>query len=383
MVPPPCPLGDQVGSLSDELLRNDIDINYTPLYLGPRTHIANWEALGADNVLLTAIRRGVRAPLLKIPDPLAPRCVQPQSLQNTIQKYAEEQGIRKMTTEETQRTKFWVPIFGRPKKEGGTRLITDLRNLNQCMDIPHHRPESWKTVLRTLEDKSLKWGITLDMSSYFHHLSIDKKTQRWMRFQIEGVAYQIQAMPFGWSGSPWWSHKMAQPIRAWLNQNLITHCWYVDDVLILGETKEQCESNASKLVNLLTSLGIKVNKDKSMIAASQEVNYIGHCFNLLTNLVSHIPSKLQHLQRMVKHQMKSNVMTPRYLCALAGSLLDAVKSNVALTGLAQNLMQQAALLAQKNATDLSLPYRSTRCWTKSGPKSAAAVGEWRRSSLNQ
>jgi hypothetical protein len=157
--------------------------------------------------------------MLQVPNPLQPRCVQPLTLQATIEKYYTEGVIRKLSPEETQRTRFWIPVFGRPKKDGGTRLITDLRELNKCMEIPHHRPDSWKTVMRTVEDKDMKWGLTLDMHSYFHHLELHPKLQRWMRFKVNDVAYQVQGMPFGWTGSPWWSHKMAQPVRAWLNEH--------------------------------------------------------------------------------------------------------------------------------------------------------------------
>ena len=360
-----------MGSLSVELLRNATVTADFPLFQGPRARLAQWEALGADNVLLSAIRSGVRSPLQQIPEPQLPRCVQPETLQPTLDKYLKEGVIRKMTTEETLRTRFWVPIFGRPKKEGGIRLITDLRKLNQCMEIPHHRPESWKTVMETVKEDSLTWGITMDMSSYFHHLEMHHKSQRWMRFQANQVAYQIQAMPFGWSGSPWWSHKMAQPIRAWMNKNLIQHCWYVDDVLILGETKNMCEEKAAKLVNLLTTLGVKVNVDKTMVEASQIVHYIGHSIDLQNGLLQPIQAKLASLKKAINHQIRSNVATPRHLCALAGALLDSQKSNVKLTGIPQILMKEASLMAQENARLLCLPYRSTQCWAKSSPKTCA------------
>ena len=361
-----------MGSFQEELHRNATDVNDHPLFHGPRTRLSQWEALGADNVLLSAIRSGVRAPLLQIPEPLPPRCVQPASLQPTIEKYVKEGVIRKMTNEGTERTKFWVPVFGRSKNDGGTRLITDLRTLNKCMEIPRHRPESWKSVLRTVEEAHLKWAITLDMSAYFHHLEINKKTQRWMRFKVNNMAYQIQAMPFGWSGSPWWSHKMAQPIRTWLNQQGITHCWYVDDVMVLGETKMMCEQMAAKLVHLLTSLGIKVNIEKTMKEASQKVTYLGHIFNLKEALLEPVPEKQAMLLKKIRHAMKSQVATPQHLCALAGSLLDAAKTNISLRGIPQALMKEAAILAQQNAQALQLPYSSPQVWTKSGSKSGAS-----------
>ena len=55
--------------------------------------------------------------------------------------------------------------------------------------------------------------ITLDLKGYFHHLALHPQTQRWMRFWYNQQGYQIVGMPFGWSMSPFWAHRLAQPIR--------------------------------------------------------------------------------------------------------------------------------------------------------------------------
>eukprot|EP00667_Euglena_gracilis_P015354 EG_transcript_15985 len=84
----------------------------------------------------------------------------------------------------------------------------------------------------------VQWGMTLDIKNFFHHLQIHPKLQRWMRFQVGNRGFQIQALPFGWALSPWWAQKLTKPIRAWLNEQQIPHCWYVDDILILGATAQ-------------------------------------------------------------------------------------------------------------------------------------------------
>jgi hypothetical protein len=338
-------------------------------FLGPRNNLQQWSDLGASQVLLAAIAKGVRAPITQIPPPtirLPP--VDPQQAQPVIDEYLEIGAIRKLTQAETTRTQNWVPIFLRPKKDGGVRLITDLRELNKCTETPHHKVETWNSVLETLKDRENQWGITLDLKGYFHHLMVESHTQRWMRFKVGQQGYQILAMPFGWSLSPIWAHKLAQPIRAWLNERRWAHCWWVDDILLLGPTREEVERRASSLVSLLTNLGVRVNPKKSMMEASQNLSYVGHLLSLENNCVSPLPEKTAATEKMVQKISKSTKFIPRHLAALAGNLGDANKSNACLHGLHQQLMREAALGVSANAQKFGRA-NYHRCWGSSVEKS--------------
>jgi hypothetical protein len=338
----------QVGNkLKHVMDRNNTDTPNCP-YMGPRQNIQNWEKLGADPVLLQAIKKGAKSPLNCTPAPkTARRTPEAEQVMTTIGEYLEDGTIRTLTQEEENRTRYWVPVFGRKKKDSTKiRLITDLRDLNNCHNTPKHKAETWDNVLRVLSNRKLTWGITMDIKGFFHHLEIHKSLQRWMRFCVwqknNWRTYQITAMPFGWGASPWWANKLTKPIKAWLNQQQWEHCWWVDDILLLGETKQEVEDRAMKLVELLTSLGIRVNKEKCMTQAQQQFQYIGHNFNLGENHITPIQEKVKITENMIKHQMKANTCTASHVAALAGNLGDAAKSNMAIQGLPQQIMRKAA-----------------------------------------
>ena len=163
-----------------------------------------------------------------------------------------------------------------------------------------------------------------------------------MRIQINNQGYQLQAMPFGGSLSPYWANRLARPIKQWLSDRGLEHCWSVDDILLLAPTKQEAEHRATELINLLTTLGMQINAEKTMKEASQNIEYIGHQFNLKQNTIKPIPEKTQNALKLVTHQLKSNVTTPKYLAAVAGTLMDVMKSNVNLQGLPQQIMRCAA-----------------------------------------
>jgi hypothetical protein len=325
-----------VGTLLEAMDRNAISSPTCP-FLGPSQCIDAWKSLGTDKVLLQVLTKGINAPLHTVPKPRAATNHHNQeSLMQTIGEYLAAGVIRPLTEEEEQRTRFWTPTFGREKKDSHkVRLITDLRLLNACHQVPKHKAETWQTVLQTVSNNKLRWGVTLDLKSYYHHLRLHPDMQRWMRIKVMNTSYQIVAMPFGWALAPWWANKFSKPIKAWLNHQQWEHCWWIDDVLILGETKKQTEERATALVNKLTTLGITVNKEKSMQQAQQNFTYVGHAFNLQHSTVSPLQQKQHTSEAMCKHQMKGSNFQPKNLAALAGNLVDANKSNMRLHGLPQ------------------------------------------------
>ena len=214
--------------------RNKLNAPTCP-FQGPKAQIVEWEKLGPTKSFSVGFCGGSRGHCTPFP-PMPPRnCPKHPLMMTTIGEYLQQGVLKKLSAEEKSRTKHWVPIFPRPKKDPSEiRIITDLRELNTCFQTPKHRAETWKNVLQTLENRELTWGITLDLKSWFHHLELHPKIQRWMRIQVGEQAYQMTAMPFGWTMSPWWSNKLSKPIRKWLNRREWPFCWWVDDILLLG-----------------------------------------------------------------------------------------------------------------------------------------------------
>ena len=104
-----------------------------------------------------------------------------------------------------------------------------------------------------------------------------------------------------------------------------------------------------------------------MHQAAQEFQYLGHQFNLANHTISPLPNKLQATQNMIKHQLKGRTFQPKNIAAVAGNLLDAAKSNSAIQGLPQQLMQQAALGVKANRWRLGF-WHKQMCWRLSTPK---------------
>ena len=142
---------------------------------------------------------------------------------------------------------------------------------------------------------------------------------------------------------------MSKPIRQWMRNQGWEHAWYVDDVLLVGTTKEMVERRAAELVALLTDLGIQVNCKKSMGQAAREFVYLGHKFDLMTGSISPLDDKVRGTLKMASRLGSGRRVQAKNVAQLAGNLLDAtVKSNASLTGLPQQLMLEAGKIVNSH-----------------------------------
>ena len=77
--------------------------------------------------------------------------------------------------------------------------------------------------------------------------------------------------------------------------------------------------------------------------------------------------KVQDAFENVKHRLKGNVTTPKYISANARQFLDQAKSNVSLWGLTRQLIKQAgkavSIIRYNNPY-----YNLIKAWTKSLPR---------------
>ena len=280
----------------DQAYALNAQLEDTAPYNRVRRRASQWRRVTSDSLLLEVIESGVRLrlrlvpPPLYVPEPLA----QTSALRQVVQQYADEGAVRPLALEVAASTRYWVPVFGELKKDGGWRLITNLRRLNECFPNDKFKMDSWGTVKSALKDPALRWGLTLDLKSWFHPLRIHSSSRRWMRFKLRtGEAFEVDALPFGLSCSPYWAHRLAKPILAWVRNTLqdVTVVWYVDDIAILGKTKEDVEQAAARLIEFLTDLGVQVNAAKSMREAATKIHYLGRMIDLTTGLSRPRPSR--------------------------------------------------------------------------------------------
>jgi len=76
--------------------------------------------------------------------------------------------------------------------------------------------------------------------------------------------YEYTSLPFVLASAPRAFTKILKPVLATLRQRGIRVIAYLDDLLIIGKTKEEAEAAFSQVKSLLESLGFVINLEKSV-----------------------------------------------------------------------------------------------------------------------
>ncbi len=159
------------------------------------------------------------------------------------------------------RSGLFSPYFIVPKKGGGLRPILDLRVLNRAL---HKLPFKMLTQKRIFGCvRPLDWFAAIDLKDAYFHVSILPRHRPFLRFAFEGQAYQYKVLPFGLSLSPRVFTKVVEAALVPLREQGVRILNYLDDWLILAQSRKQLSAHRDLVLKHLSLLGLRVNWEKS------------------------------------------------------------------------------------------------------------------------
>ncbi|KAG1043300.1 hypothetical protein G6F43_011686 [Rhizopus delemar] len=204
---------------------------------------------------------------------------------------------------------FVSPLFTVPKKSGGVRPVFNLKALNQYVDCPHFKMETIQDIsLMVKPDDHL---ASIDLSDAFLHLPLHPSSRKYLRFVWQNRLFQFRTTPFGLNIAPFWFTKTTRLIVQWARQQGIRLSAYLDDWIIMGETKEILQQHLQKVLSCLRNLGWLVNDEKSNFEPSPTIEHLGFVLDTTTMQASLPGKKLRDIQRSLKQLFQNPVQTPR------------------------------------------------------------------------
>ncbi len=151
---------------------------------------------------------------------------------------------------------FYSPYFIVPKKGSGLRPILDLRVLNRAL---HKLPFGMLTQRRIFQCiRPFDWFAAIDLKDAYFHVSILPRHRPFLRFAFKGRAYQYKALPFGLSLSPRVFTKVVEAALVPLREAGIRILNYLDDWLILAQSRALLCKHRYMVLSHLSRLGLQV-----------------------------------------------------------------------------------------------------------------------------
>ncbi len=247
--------------------------------------ISAWKVIpGISRWLLNVIERGYTLQFRRRPPRFngvvqsltSPRNA--QALRQEIGCLLEKGAVERVPPHELE-SGFYSRYFVVPKRDGGLRPILDLRPINRALCERQFRMVTLKQILAQIRPGD--WFASVDLKDAYFHIQIAPHHRRFLRFAFENTAYQYSVLPFGLALAPRTFSKCVDAALSPLRAGGMRILNYLDDWLILAQSRDTLLSHIDSLLIHLESLGLCVNRRKSILAPSQSILYLGVCIDSL------------------------------------------------------------------------------------------------------
>lgn len=242
-------------------------------FLRVRHCVDAWERIGAGPTVLNWIKYGYRLPFVQQLRPFfhRPLTFNPQEVQalEEIKAKLLELGVVELTDD----TSFVSRSRLEPKKDGGFRLIVDLRHVNDHLVSQPCKYETLQELRHLVQDQD--WMISCDLANGYYHMGLHPEHRRFITTVINGTVIRFCALPFGLSTAPRVFTKFMRPMVAALRRGGVRMLQYLDDSLFLHQSRNALLRTASDVDNLFTSLGLERKLSKGCWEPTQHLKHLG------------------------------------------------------------------------------------------------------------
>ena len=202
--------------------------------------------------------------------------------------------------EKAKTVSFQSRVFIVPKKDSQEgRLILDLSILNTFIKCPSFKMLTLKEIKLLLPKNC--WTTSLDLKDGFWHVPVSRSKRTFLTFRWRNQNWQFRAMPFGLCVAPRIFTKLIAHVVKVLADAGIWCLPYLDDLLIVASSKEECELQTRKAIEIMNSLGWILNYKKSRTSPAQAFTWLGVFFDLRDHTASTPTDTMSSFQNQLSH----------------------------------------------------------------------------------
>ena len=328
--------------------------------------LKNWEVLTKDRWILETVR-GYKIEFRENPRqqgkprPMQFNQSQGDLIQQEVSELATKGAIREIVeASPPEEGSFYSTLFLVPKKDGGQRPVINLKALNQFVIAPHFKMEGIHTLKTLLRQGD--WLVKIDLKDAYFAIPIREESRKFLSFSMADKNYQFTCLPFGLASAPWVFTKTLRPVVALGRELGVRLVIYIDDMLVMAESKEKAEDQASGLTYLLQCLGFTINTKKSVLDPTQSLEFLGFLVNSLTMELSLPTGKLKKIRAESRKLLGAEQITNRALSRLIGKMSAANQvippSPLFYRHLQMDLTESLRVSDQNYETTLTLSHES-------------------------
>ena len=216
-----------------------------------------------------------------------------------------------------QNGQFVSPIFAKEEPDK-FRPIINLKQLNLHIQYQKFKMETLTEVKNTIQPND--WLIKIDLKDAYLSVPLHHKMRPLTKFLWRGELYQCLTLMFGMAPAPRLFTKLLKVPMSVLRRLLIRLVIYIDDIIIMAQTREEAEMAKDTTIFLLQALGFTINWKKSVLTPCKELIYLGVKVNSTTMTLQVPEEKISYLRKTCEKTLQRNKISARQLSSVMGKL---------------------------------------------------------------
>ena len=217
-------------------------------------------------------------------------------------------------------TDFLNTGFLRPKKDGGFRMILNLKSFNAHVSYQKFKMETLQNILDLVT--LLCFMGSVDFGNAYLTVGMHPDHFRFLCFEWQGKIYCYIVLPFGLAEAPRKFTKLLKPILKLLRTQGTVIVIYIDDSWIYSETFQICLQNISTAAAIFTCFGFIPHPKKSVLIPTQVIEVLGHVVNSVSMTVYLTTKKELSTITLIKDLLAKKSPTVRFLAKVIGKLVS-------------------------------------------------------------
>ena len=213
---------------------------------------------------------------------------------------------------------FYSNMFIVPKKDGGQRPVINLKQLNRYVKSEHFKMEGLHTVKALLRKHD--WMAKVDLKDAFFMVPVAPQFRQYLLFKLGKRIFQFNCLPFGLCTAPRVFTKILKPAVEMLRSLSIRLVIYMDDMLLMADSKQKLAEHIQSTLFLLKNLGFIVNSKKSILQPTQEIEFLGMIVSSLSMDLKLPGEKIRKIRQEARHLLQLKQPSAHLLSQFLGKL---------------------------------------------------------------
>ena len=214
---------------------------------------------------------------------------------------------------------FISSIFALGKRQGGIRMILNLKTFNEYIPLTHFKMESIFDALDLMTKNCYFYSV--DLHDAFYSFAIRKDHRKYLKFIWKDKIYQYTCLPNGYKDSPrLYTSIMKAPISS-LRAKGHTIVAYLDDFLGIERQQIDAASASRDTASLMDDLGQTIHLIKSILEPTQVIEFLGFILDSRKMFVSLRADKVTVIISECRRLIKADLIIIRSLASLVGMMV--------------------------------------------------------------